>query len=183
MEGILITHSQDIILPEVTISAFTETDQEESSIAVPLQRAYTGRKPVITSRLADTPCSTLGVQGLLDRLNTTLGTSHTLNTPSLSSLLEDCIANNYDFGMAYGRLHRIWYTHDWSTVRDVLRKWEEKDREMRQATKLLTYPMTIASVINELSPYNIRKGGRMTPEGLKSFSGTSKYMPSRVATH
>ena len=46
------------------------------------------------------------------------------------------------------------------------------DREMRQATKLLTYPMTIASIIHELSPYNIRKGGRLTPEGLKSFSGT-----------
>ncbi len=34
--------------------------------------------------------------------------------------------------MAYGRLRRIWYTHDWSTVRDVLRKWEEKDREIRR---------------------------------------------------
>ncbi|PBK64465.1 hypothetical protein ARMSODRAFT_961974 [Armillaria solidipes] len=34
--------------------------------------------------------------------------------------------------MAYGRLRRIWYTHDWSTVRDVSRKWEEKDREIRR---------------------------------------------------
>lgn len=55
------------------------------------------------------------------------------------------------------------YTRDFDALNE--------DREMRQATKLLTYPMTIASVINELSPYNIRKGGRMTPEGLKSFSG------------
>lgn len=54
------------------------------------------------------------------------------------------------------------YTRDFDALNE--------DREMRQATKLLTYPMTIASVINELSPYNIRKGGRMTPEGLKSFS-------------
>ncbi|KAF1844092.1 uncharacterized protein K460DRAFT_397249 [Cucurbitaria berberidis CBS 394.84] len=54
------------------------------------------------------------------------------------------------------------YTRDFDALND--------DREMRQATKLLTYPMTIASIINELSPYNIRKNGRMTPEGLKSFS-------------
>ncbi|KAJ6192710.1 zinc-finger of mitochondrial splicing suppressor 51-domain-containing protein [Bipolaris maydis] len=55
------------------------------------------------------------------------------------------------------------YTRDFDALNE--------DREMRQATKLLTYPMTIASILNELSPYNIRKNGRMTPEGLKSFSG------------
>ncbi|OCL08557.1 mRNA processing protein, partial [Glonium stellatum] len=45
-----------------------------------------------------------------------------------------------------------------------------EDRSLRQATKLLTYPATIASVLHELSPYNIRKGGRLTVEGLKSLS-------------
>ncbi|KAK0453556.1 hypothetical protein EV421DRAFT_1701478 [Armillaria borealis] len=125
-------YSQDIILPEVTISAFTETGQEESSIAVPLQRAYTGRKPVITSRLADTPCAILGIQGLLDLFNTTLGTSHSLDTPFLSPLLEDCIANSYDFGTAYSRLRRIWYTRDWSTIRAEVCRWEEEDQEMRR---------------------------------------------------
>lgn len=63
-----------------------------------------------------------------------------------------------------------WDTYLYTRDFDAL----NKDREMRQATKLLTYPMTIASVIHELSPYNIRKGGRMTPEGLKSFSGMAK---------
>lgn len=48
-------------------------------------------------------------------------------------------------------------------------------RSMRQATRLLTYPVTIGSVLHELSPYNIRKGGRLTPEGLKSLSGKAKY--------
>ncbi len=132
MEWRLITYSQNIILPEVTISAFTETGQEESSIAVPLQRAYIGSAPVITSHLSDTPCATLGVQGLLHQLNTTLGTSHSLDTPSLSSLLEDCITNDYDFGMAYGCLRRIWYTHDWSTVRTEVCRWEKEDQEMRR---------------------------------------------------
>ncbi|ODA80043.1 hypothetical protein RJ55_03001 [Drechmeria coniospora] len=44
------------------------------------------------------------------------------------------------------------------------------DRSMRQITRLLTYPVTIGSVLHELSPYNIGKGGRLTSEGLKSFS-------------
>ncbi|KAH8165411.1 hypothetical protein CIB48_g2843 [Xylaria polymorpha] len=44
------------------------------------------------------------------------------------------------------------------------------DRSMRQVTRLLTYPLTIGSILHELSPYNIRKGGRLTPEGLKSLS-------------
>lgn len=54
------------------------------------------------------------------------------------------------------------YTRDYDALNE--------DRYMRQATKLLTYPMTIASILHELSPYNIKKGGRLTPEGLKSFS-------------
>ncbi len=130
--GTLIKHFQDISLPKVTISAFTETGQAKSSIVVPKQRAYTGRKPVISSRLADIPCATLGVQGLLDQLNSTLRTSYTLDDPSLSTLLEDCIADNYDFGMAYGCLRRTWYIHDWSAIRDALRRFEEEDRERRQ---------------------------------------------------
>ncbi|KAK0430851.1 hypothetical protein EV421DRAFT_1912456 [Armillaria borealis] len=104
----------------------------ESSIEVPLQRSYTGRRPIIPSSLADTPCATLGIQGVLDALNATLGTSYTLDTPSLPSILEECIKKNYDFGTAYGRLRGIWYTDDWSNVRDKLRRREEADREMRR---------------------------------------------------
>lgn len=55
------------------------------------------------------------------------------------------------------------YTREFEAVND--------DRSMRQVTRLLTYPVTIASVLHELSPYNISKGGRLTPEGLKSLSG------------
>jgi mitochondrial splicing suppressor protein 51 len=49
-----------------------------------------------------------------------------------------------------------------------------EDRAMRQATRLLTYPVTVASVLHELSPYSIRRGGRLTTEGLKSLSGKVK---------
>ena len=48
------------------------------------------------------------------------------------------------------------------------------DRSMRQITRLLTYPITIGSVLHELSPYSIKKDERLTTEGLKSFSGKSK---------
>ncbi|KAK0244763.1 hypothetical protein EDD85DRAFT_946068 [Armillaria nabsnona] len=123
---------EDIVFPEVKISAFTETGKMESSIEVPSQRSYTGRRPVIPSSLADTPCATLGIQGVLVNLNATLGTSYTLDTPSLPSILKDCIEKNYDFGTAYGRLRQIWYTDDWSNIRDELRRREEEDRELRR---------------------------------------------------
>lgn len=62
------------------------------------------------------------------------------------------------------------YTRDFNAIDDP--------RPMRQVTRLLTYPATVASVLHELSPYNIKKDGRMTPEGLRSFSG--KPSPSSL---
>ncbi|EAW10875.1 putative mRNA processing protein (Mss51) [Aspergillus clavatus NRRL 1] len=54
------------------------------------------------------------------------------------------------------------YTREFDAIND--------DRSMRQVTRMLTYPMTIASVLHELSPYSVRTGGRLTTEGLKSIS-------------
>ncbi len=104
----------------------------KSSIKVPKQQTYTGRKPVIPSSLADTPCTKLGVAGLLDKLNTTLGTAYTLKIPSLSSVLQTCISNNYDFGVAYGHLRPMWYSVNWTTVEDELYTRELQDQRMRQ---------------------------------------------------
>ncbi|KAK0458359.1 uncharacterized protein EV420DRAFT_1682587 [Desarmillaria tabescens] len=127
-----MTLNNTFLLPEVTISASTEINQAEEEIVVPLQRKYTGAKPVISASLANTPCTTLGTRGLLERLNTTLGTSHSLETPSLSSVLEVCIWKNYDFGTAYSCLRRVWYTDDWSIIPGELRKCDRKDRKMRR---------------------------------------------------
>ncbi|KAF2874250.1 zinc-finger of mitochondrial splicing suppressor 51-domain-containing protein [Massariosphaeria phaeospora] len=91
-------------------------------------------------------------------------------------------ANEDDHDLRSGRYFKEFQFADWQ-IEEILpnmTNWDaflytrdfdalNEDQEMRQATKLLTYPMTIASVINELSPYNIRNG-RFTPEGLKSFS-------------
>lgn len=55
------------------------------------------------------------------------------------------------------------YTREFTAINDM--------RNMRQVTRMLTYPVTIGSVLHELSPYSIRSGGRLTNEGLKSMSG------------
>ncbi len=114
---------------EVTLSAYTETGQAESSIEVPLQRSYAGTKPVIPSSLADTPCATLGVREVVYRLNATLGTSRA--SRKLRTILEDFIEKNYDFGTAYALLRPVWDTNP-SNIQDELRRSEEKDRECRQ---------------------------------------------------
>ncbi|KAK0506543.1 hypothetical protein EDD18DRAFT_1455845 [Armillaria luteobubalina] len=117
----------ELVFPEVTISSQTEIGQTEESMEVPKQRAYTGRKPVISSSLADIPCGCLGIQGLLDLLNSTLGTSYTLDTRSLSSVLKDCVAKNYDFGTAYGRLRSAWGHRG---IQKELLEHEAKDKEL-----------------------------------------------------
>ncbi|KAI7562255.1 hypothetical protein KC317_g8534 [Hortaea werneckii] len=43
-----------------------------------------------------------------------------------------------------------------------------EERSMRQVTRLLTYPVTIGSVLHELSPYGLKNG--LTAEGLRSLS-------------
>ena len=62
---------------------------------------------------------------------------------------------------------------NWDTIL-YTRQWEavNSPRALRQVTKLVTYPMTIASVLHELSPYSVKEGERLTMEGLKSFTGT-----------
>ncbi len=111
----------------MTISAHTETGHAEEEIAVPLQQTYTGTKPVIPAILANAPCTIFGLRGLSEQLNTTLGTSLTFDTLALSSLLEDCIAKNYDFGTTYGFLRSAWYTEDWTSIPDKICECKEKD--------------------------------------------------------
>ncbi|KAK0491915.1 hypothetical protein EDD18DRAFT_1465671 [Armillaria luteobubalina] len=118
-------------LPEVTVSAFTEAGVPEHSISVIKQRTYTGRYPVIPSSLADTPCTSLGVENILGKLNDILGTSYTLEIRSLSSLLNTYILNGYDFGTAFSRLRPFWY-NDLIDIEDKLHTREGWDQQMRQ---------------------------------------------------
>jgi mitochondrial splicing suppressor protein 51 len=54
------------------------------------------------------------------------------------------------------------YSREFTAIND--------ERSMRQVTRLLTYPITVGSVLHELSPYSLKH--RITPEGLRSLSGT-----------
>ncbi len=92
------------------------------------QRSYTGRR-VITSSLANTSCAKLGAGGVLEKLNTTLGTSYT--SDSVNSVLESYVAQNYDFGTVYAYLRRYWNDDDVASIEHELRTREERDREMR----------------------------------------------------
>ncbi|KAK0461639.1 uncharacterized protein EV420DRAFT_1330483, partial [Desarmillaria tabescens] len=118
--------------PTVTISAFDETGLEKSSVRVPKQRTFRGQKPIIPSSLADTPCHDLGLDGLLEHLNKILVTTCTLDDHSLSSLLEECILNDYDFGTAYGLLRPTWYTKNWIAIQDKLSICEAQDNVTRK---------------------------------------------------
>ena len=55
------------------------------------------------------------------------------------------------------------FTREYEAINDM--------RAMRQATRVLTYPITVGSILHELSPYHIRSGGRLSTEGLRSLSG------------
>ncbi|KAK0491912.1 hypothetical protein EDD18DRAFT_1465669 [Armillaria luteobubalina] len=118
-------------LPEVTVSAFSEAGMPEATISVLKQRTYTCRGPIIPSSLADIPCPRLGVDGLLEKLNTILGTSYTLEIHSLRSLLETYILKDYDFGTAFSRLRPFWYD-DLTGIKDKLHSREACDWQMRQ---------------------------------------------------
>ena len=55
------------------------------------------------------------------------------------------------------------YSRDYKAINE--------ERSLRQATRLLTYPATIGSILHELSPYSMSKDRRITYEGLRSLSG------------
>lgn len=50
------------------------------------------------------------------------------------------------------------------------------ERSMRQVTRLLTYPITVGSVLHDLSPYSLKH--RLTAEGLRSLSGENNFTPA-----
>ncbi len=142
-EGRFITYSQGISWPEITISAFTETGQAEKLTIVPKQQVYTSRMPVISSCLADTSCATFGIQGVLDQLNCTLGTTYTLD-PFLSKLLKHHFS--YDFGTMYSYLRPAWYM-----LKSVLQCfphdfWKQRDSRLRQ------YALVENQIINPQLP-------------------------------
>ncbi|KAK0479163.1 hypothetical protein IW261DRAFT_1399541 [Armillaria novae-zelandiae] len=133
-------YDEDPELPEITLTALSETGRAELTISVPKQRSYTGNKPVISSALADTPCSDLDTDGVLEKLNATLSTHYSLGSEvicsgretALHSILQPYVARNDDFGTVYSHLRRFWYHYDVTKIEHALRVGEKRDREMRK---------------------------------------------------
>lgn len=61
------------------------------------------------------------------------------------------------------------YSRDFQAINDA--------RSMRQVTRLLTYPITIGSILHELSPYSLKH--RLLPEGLRSLAGVLNSLAYR----
>ncbi len=115
-------------IPELDVYHLINPSQEGWAVPV-LQHFYKhADQPVIPSSLADTPCSDLGVDGLLNQLNGILCTSYPLTSP-LFFLFKAYIAKCYDFGTAFGHLRPLWHN---SSIKMKLRKREVLDRQMRE---------------------------------------------------
>ncbi|GAA5847894.1 hypothetical protein JCM3766R1_003175 [Sporobolomyces carnicolor] len=66
----------------------------------------------------------------------------------------------YEEAVSFGNWDVFLYTRGFPSI--------ETERSRRHVSKLLTYPMTIGSVLHENSPYTLRNQ-RLLPEGLRSL--------------
>ncbi|RIA80287.1 zinc-finger of mitochondrial splicing suppressor 51-domain-containing protein, partial [Glomus cerebriforme] len=57
----------------------------------------------------------------------------------------------------------------------------DRDRSVRHVSKLLTYPITIASILHEYGPYTIKN--RLTDEGLKSLTALRTILYPKAISH
>ncbi|KDQ18083.1 hypothetical protein BOTBODRAFT_155140 [Botryobasidium botryosum FD-172 SS1] len=67
----------------------------------------------------------------------------------------------YEEAVSFANWDVFWYTRGFASM--------DTERSRRHASKLLTYPITVASLLHENSGFTIRNQ-RVTPEGLRSFA-------------
>ena len=96
--------------------------------AVPLQWVHIG-PGAIPDSLADTPCAALGIVGLLNNLNSVLGTDYRQDMPGLSELLKHIMRDAHDFGQAYGTL-RPWWLKTYGTLSEVVKHMKNREDEL-----------------------------------------------------
>ncbi|GJE98182.1 hypothetical protein PsYK624_144040 [Phanerochaete sordida] len=97
---------------------------------IPLQWAHFG-PGAISDALANTPCHTLDVDGVLRTLNDVLGSDHTLAMPGLRPCLEHFLCTSQDFGYLYGIFRGHWHADFVCLLSDLSRK-QVRDEEMRR---------------------------------------------------
>ncbi|KDN51658.1 hypothetical protein RSAG8_00204, partial [Rhizoctonia solani AG-8 WAC10335] len=81
--------------------------------------------------------------GIHDRINFSLG------------------QQSYEEAISFANWDVFWYTRSFNSI--------DTDRSRRHASKLLTYPITVAALLHENSGINLRNQ-RLTPEGLRSMT-------------
>lgn len=77
----------------------------------------------------------------------------------------------YEEAISMGSWDVFFYTRGFPSI--------DSDRSRRHVSKLLTFPITVGTVLHESSPYNTRNQ-RLTPEGLRSMTGKSLMSTSIV---
>ncbi|KAB5596529.1 Mss51-mRNA processing-like protein [Ceratobasidium theobromae] len=80
---------------------------------------------------------------------------------------------SYEEAVSFANWDVFWYTRSFNSI--------DSDRSRRHASKLLTYPVTIASLLHENSGINLRNQ-RLTPEGLRSMTALRYTLHSESPT-
>ena len=73
----------------------------------------------------------------------------------------------YDQAISFANWDIFWYTRGFPSM--------DTERMRRNASKLLTYPMTVASVLHQNSGLTL-SNQRVTPEGIRSLTGTHHFV-------
>lgn len=73
----------------------------------------------------------------------------------------DLGAQGFDEAVNMANWDVLFYTRSFPSM--------DSDRSIRHVSKLLTYPITIASVLHQSSPY--KYGDQITAEGMRSIAG------------
>lgn len=84
------------------------------------------------------------------------------NNISTNTLITLIAAQGFDEAVNMANWDSLFYTRTFPSM--------DSDRSMRHVSKLLTYPLTIASVLHQSSPH--KYGEQVTSEGMRSIAGT-----------
>ncbi|QRV99997.1 Mss51-mRNA processing-like protein [Ceratobasidium sp. AG-Ba] len=80
---------------------------------------------------------------------------------------------SYEEAVSFANWDVFWYTRSFNSI--------DSERSRRHASKLLTYPITVASLLHENSGINLRNQ-RLTPEGLRSMTALRYTLHSESPT-
>lgn len=142
----LLKGSQIKHIPKDHATIYGCSEDERGTLEVPLQEVFRGPREVLTSEAASTPLSTLGLEGLLDRMNFYLGTSFSLDErKSLLDTTVEALQNlKYadDFGFAYALLRPRWKLDPLEAIQEILDKREIGETKRRPSNRFPLLPAT-----------------------------------------